>query len=383
MIRFFAALFAVILAVAALGAIGVRHIVHTPKGGDLSVVIEVQAGARMRPVLDQLGEAQVMRAPFLVYLYARAMKLANVRSGLYTLSASQSPLEMLAILREGRVLMQSFTVAEGLNRWQIRALLVAKHWMTAAQFDALCDDKAFLAEHHIPGPTCEGYLYPETYKFARGSSPKEIFVAQFSAYKRQITKAMAHPRGPVPLSEQQFVTLASIVEKETGASEERPRIACVFFNRLKAKPTWKLETDPTVIYAATLQDPNFNGNITRWHLHGMKSPYNTYQVVGLPAGPISSPGAGAFAAVAAPVDCDDFFFVSKNHGRHQFCPTLACHKAAVKKYQIDYFRHARPPSNLGVPPGPEVQSTPTSRRQPVGGRVHRRGRRQHHQGSSR
>lgn len=374
MIRFIAALFAVLLAVSAAAAVGVRHLVHTPAGGDLSVVIEVQAGARMRPVLDQLGQAQVLRAPLVVYLYARLFKIATVRSGLYTLSASQTPLEMLAVLREGRVLMQSFTLAEGLNRWQIRALFVAKQWMTATQFDALCDDKSFLSEHHIPGPSCEGYLYPETYKFARGSSPKEIFVALFSAYKRQIAKAMAHPSGPVTLSEQQFVTLASIVEKETGASEERPRIACVFFNRLKAKPTWKLETDPTVIYAATLQDPNFNGNITRWHLHGMKSPYNTYQVVGLPAGPISSPGAGAFAAVAAPIDCDDFFFVSKNHGRHQFCPTLACHKAAVKKYQIDYFRRSRPPSDLGVPPGPEATSTPESRRAPVGGRTHRRGR---------
>jgi UPF0755 protein len=368
-IRFFAALFAVLLAIAMMGALGIRHIVHTPKGGDLSVVIEVQPGARLRPVLDQLGEAQVIRAPWAVYLYARAFKIATVRSGLYTLSASQSPKEILTVLREGRVLMQSFTVAEGLNRWQIRDLLVAKSWMTAGQFDALCDDKNFLAEHHIPGPTCEGYLYPETYKFARGTSPKEIFAAQFAAYKRQVKKAMAVARGPVPLDERQFVTLASIVEKETGASEERPRIACVFFNRLKAKPTWKLETDPTVIYAATLQDPNFNGNITRWHLHQMQSPYNTYQVVGLPMGPISSPGAGAFMAVAAPMDCDDYFFVSKNHGRHQFCPTLACHRAAVKRYQIDYFRHSRPPADLGVPPGPEAESTPVTRRRPVGGKV--------------
>lgn len=380
-IRFFAVIFSAALAVAALAAFGVRHVVHTPLGGDLAVVIEVSHGARLRPVLDQLGQAKVLRAPWAVYLYARAWRIANVRSGLYTISASQSPREILAILREGRVLMQSITVAEGLNRWQIRALMVGKSWMTAAQFDALCDDKAFLAENHVPGPSCEGFLYPETYKFARGTPAKDIFVAQFAAYRRQMARARAAAKTPVPLNELEFATLASIVEKETGAPEERPRIACVFYNRLKAKPKWKLETDPTVIYAATLQDPNFNGNITRWHLHKMQSPYNTYQVVGLPVGPISSPGAGALAAVANPVPCEDFFFVSKNHGRHQFCPTLACHLAAVKRYQVDYFRHARPPENLGVPPAPEARSTPESRRRPVGGRPrHRSGRSHGHSG---
>jgi UPF0755 protein len=378
-IRFFAVILAAALGAALCVTLWVRHSIHTPHGGDVTVVIEVQQGARLRPVLDQLGEAQVLRTPWMVYLYARATKAATVRSGLYTLSASQSPQEILTVLREGRVLMQSFTIAEGLNRWQIRNLLVTKQWMTAPQFDALCDDKAFLQEHHIPGPTCEGYLYPETYKFARGTSPKDIFAAQFAAYRRQITKYMARANTPVPLDERQFVTLASIVEKETGASEERPRIACVFYNRLKAKPTWKLETDPTVIYAATVLDPNFNGNIKSWHLHRMQSPYNTYQIVGLPVGPISSPGAGALAAVAAPSACDDFFFVSKNHGRHQFCPTLSCHRAAVQRYQVDYFKNSRPPEQLGVPPGPEVESTPSSRRRPVGGRSrhHRRARSSH------
>jgi UPF0755 protein len=374
-IRFLAVFFVGLTALAVVGSLSVRHVVHTPKGGDLAVVIEVQQGARLRPVLDQLGQAQVLRAPWAVYAYARAMHVATVRSGLYTISAKQTPLEILTTLKEGRVVMQSITVAEGLNRWQIRGLMVDKSWMTPGQFDALCDDKAFLAEQHIPGPTCEGYLYPETYKFARGTPPKDIFAAQFAAYRRQVAKAMAHTLGPVPLNERQFTTLASIVEKETGASEERPHIACVFFNRLKAKPTWKLETDPTVIYAATLQDPNFNGNITRWHLHKMQSPYNTYQVVGLPVGPISSPGARAMAAVAQPAACDDFFFVSKNHGRHQFCPTLDCHRAAVKKYQVDYFRPARSPENSGVQPGPEAASTPHSRKRPNGG--HSRSRKPH------
>ena len=143
------------------------------------------------------------------------------------------------------------------------------------------------------------------------------------------------------LDDLQFTTLASIVEKETGAAKERPRIACVFYNRMKESPPWRLETDPTVIYAATLADPNFDGNIKRSHLRTFDHPYNTYKRRGLPPGPIASPGRAALEAVKSPSDCGDFFFVSMNNGEHVFCPTYDCHKAAVQKWQIEYFRNKR------------------------------------------
>lgn len=355
-----------------------RHTMRTPVGGELAVVIEVQQGARLRGVLAELAGAKVLRHPDVVYVVARARKQTQVRVGTYKIMATQSPEEILAMLREGRVLLERITVAEGLNRWQVRDLLVHKQWMSAAQFDALCDDKTFLHAQKVPGPSCEGYLYPETYTMARGTPPKEIFAAFFAAYRQQIKRAMAHVQAPIKLSEREFATLASIVEKETGAAHERPHIACVFYNRMLAKPPWKLETDPTVIYAATLLDPNFNGNITRYHLHKMMSPYNTYMVVGLPPGPISNPGAGALKAVAEPMQCPDYFFVSKNHGEHIFCPTLACHLAGVKTFQVDYFRRAKaglplPTDESGTSP---AQAAPAPARSKKARAAHRRKLRQ-------
>ena len=345
-----------------------RHVMRTAQGADLAVVVEVPPGARLRSVLGELARQDVLRHPDVVYVFARLRKQTQVKTGTYKVMASQTPEEILRTLREGRVLLERVTVAEGLNRWQVRDILVHKQWMTPAQFEALCDDGAFLKASHLPGPSCEGFLFPETYTFARGTSPKEIFSAFFAAYRAQIKKAMAQMQGPVKLNEREFVTLASIVEKETGAPHERPHIACVFYNRMLAKPPWKLETDPTVIYAATLLDPKFNGNLTRYHLHKMQSPYNTYMVVGLPPGPISNPGAGALAAVAKPMQCPDYFFVSKNHGEHIFCPTLQCHLAGVKTYQIDYFRRAKaglPLPTDGAEPPPVQAAPPPARRRAV------------------
>lgn len=329
--------------------------------------MQIKRGMRLRFVLDELARKDVLRHPGWLYVYARLFGQTQVRTGSYQFMGALSPLEVLSILAEGRVMLESFTVAEGLNRWQVRDLLRQHRWLTAEQFDVLCDDAHFLQTNRLPGPTCEGYLYPETYKFARGVTPEAIFETMFLAYRRALAALTAEHGGqlklPMPLNERQMITLASIVEKETGAPEERPHIACIFYNRLKATPPWRMETDPTVIYAATLADPNFNGNLTRRHLHELDNPYNTYRVYGLPPGPIANPGLKALEAVVSPTACHDFFFVSSNNGQHIFCPTLGCHKAAVDKWQIEYFRRPRPPKSVAahvVPKQPhEMNSTTT------------------------
>ena len=329
---------------------------RTPVGGSVETTITIKRGTTLRPVLHELHDKGVLSHPDWLYAYARARRTAQVMLGTYEIQSSQNPVQILSMLLEGRVQLESFTMAEGLNRWQVRALLHAAGWMTPAQFDALCDDAKFLADSHLPGPTCEGYLFPETYKFARGVPPSAILQTMFAAYHRVIADVMQDPQMAVPLNEGQFATLSSIVEKETGASQERPHIACVFYNRLKAKPPWRLETDPTVIYAATLTDPNFDGNLTRNHLR-LEHPYNTYHIYGLPPGPIANPGRAAFQAVAHPADCKDFFFVSSNNGQHIFCPDLTCHNAAVTKWQVEYFRgkhrsHPKAPPPAAAAPAP-------------------------------
>jgi UPF0755 protein len=309
-----------------------------PAGGGATSVIEVERGATIKPILDQLAADGVLERPRWLYWYARLAGTTEIRAGRYEIAAQQSPLEIAETLHRGQVRMATFTIAEGLNRWQVRDVLVAGGWMDAEQFEVLCDDRAFLEKHDIPGPTCDGYLYPETYKLARGVAPEAVFAAMLAAHSEAFAAATKNGRGPLDLDHRELVTLASIVEKETSAPVERPRIACVFYNRLTAKPTWRLDTDPTVIYAATLTDPAFDGNLKRSHLRKLHHPYNTYKVTGLPPGPIANPGEAALSAVVSPSSCRDFFFVSKNNGTHQFCPTLDCHNRAVQKWQIDYFR---------------------------------------------
>ena len=319
-----------------------RHVLETPLGPQEAptlAVLDVQRGDTLRPVLNELAGRGVLAHPRLLYAFARYRHLTRLHSGRYEIGSDLSPRAILKVLNDGKVLYEDVTLAEGLNRWTVRAALAQAEWMSPDAFDRWCDDPDFLAHNQIPGPTCEGYLFPDTYKFARGVPPQGIFQKMFSAYKEAYKSVVhAHGFGPLALNEREFVTLAAIVEKETGVAAERPRIACVFYNRLRARPQWRLETDPTVIYAATLADPNFTGNLTRKLLHGLDSPYNTYRIFGLPRGPIANPGRAAMEAVAQPLLCKDYFFVANNAGEHIFCPTLRCHAEAVQTWQVQYFR---------------------------------------------
>lgn len=331
-----------VLAIAAAGALVFTVANHVDQAIEQEHSFTVGRGDHLKSILDKLGDAGVLERPRWVYLFARASKNTSVKTGMYRIEPTTTPRELLEILGEGRVLTESFSFPEGYNRWQIRDILAEEKWMEAKRFDELCDDTKFLKKYGVPGPTCEGYLFPETYTFARGVSPENIFGTIFGEWKKAYEAVVAaHGNGPLDFDARQFMTLASIVEKETGAAQERPRIACVFYNRLTAQPKWRLETDPTVIYAATLEDPNFDGNLKSYHLRQLENPYNTYKNVGLPPGPIASPGRAALNAVAKPSSCDDFFFVSKNNGEHVFCPTYECHLKNVQKWQVQYFRKKR------------------------------------------
>ncbi len=305
------------------------------------VLITVASGASLRAALTDLEKAGLLADSETTYYWARVKEKTAIRSGTYRFTGGESAAELLRVLNVGRVITERLTIPEGLNRWQIRELMVREGWMDAESFDRLCDDESLLQAHAIPAKSCEGFLFPETYTLARGLLPQKIFSLLYQTYRSQFDQLVQGGGGPLELGELEFVTLASIVEKETGAVHERPRIACVFYNRLRAKPAWRLETDPTVIYAATLEDPNFDGNIKRYHLRKMDNPYNTYKNFGLPPGPIASPGLAALRAVRSPSDCADFFFVSKNNGEHIFCPTLGCHNRAVQTWQVEYFRKKR------------------------------------------
>ncbi|MDX1649878.1 MAG: endolytic transglycosylase MltG, partial [Myxococcota bacterium] len=218
------------------------------------------------------------------------------------------------------------TVPEGFEAREIAARVAEVAEVAVDSVRALVADTALADRLGVPGPTLEGYLFPETYHFARGLAPRALAEAMVEEFLRawEPLAPKARARG---LSMREVVTLASIVEKETAVPEERPLVSAVFHNRLARG--MRLETDPTVIYGI----PDFDGNLRRVHLEDETNPYNTYRIPGLPPGPIANPGAEALRATVEPADVDYLFFVSRNDGSHVFSETWRAHANAVNRYQ--------------------------------------------------
>jgi UPF0755 protein len=178
-----------------------REYLSKPVGGYQSITISVESGDTLRPVLSQLEETKFLRHSDVLYLYARLTDSAAIRIGSYEFYPNQSPVAILQDLGRGRVVTESLTIVEGLNRWQIRDGLAKAGWIDAQEFDELCDDEAFLRTQKIPGPNCEGYLFPETYMFARGVSPKTLFETFFKSYKATFHRVVQGKNGPMKLGE--------------------------------------------------------------------------------------------------------------------------------------------------------------------------------------
>jgi UPF0755 protein len=180
---------------------------------------------------------------------------------------------------------------------------------------------------NVPADSFEGYLFPDTYFFPRGVLAKDIITTMVNRFWTQFGVDWKERADELGLSVHEVITLASIIEKETGVSSERPIISSVFHNRLKKR--MRLESDPTVIYGIS----DFDGNITRKHLD-THTPYNTYRIRGLPPGPIANPGAAAIESALFPAETDYLFFVSKKDRTHKFSTTILEHNRAVRKYQL-------------------------------------------------
>jgi len=251
---------------------------------------------------------------------------AQLHAGEYVLSAALAPGEILGRIAEGRVKTYEVVVPEGFTLAQIAKRLGTAGLVDPESFLALARDPEIATAIGVEGSTLEGYLFPETYRIPRGLPAEaiaRILVAEFFEAWREI-ELLAQEQG---LSMRDTVTLASIVEKETGDPQERLLIASVFRNRLERG--MRLETDPTVIYGI----PDFDGNLRRRDLENADNPYNTYRILGLPPGPIASPGADALRAVVEPADTDFLYFVSRNDGTHTFSRSYREHVLAVNKYQ--------------------------------------------------
>jgi UPF0755 protein len=323
------------LAATAVGAWMLKQRLDPSEPGSVTAApFTVERGHGLRQVANALEARGLVRDADALVLLARLRgPAAVVKAGEYEVSPGWSSAEILDHLVAGRVRTYRAVLPEGIRATEIAERLGEAGLADRDAFLRIVRDERFAHSLGVPAPTLEGYLYPETYELPRDLEAGElarILVEQFNAAWLEI-----EPQARVlELSKHEIVTLASIVEKETASSEERPLIAAVFLNRLRRG--MRLETDPTVIYG--IED--FDGNLRRRHLLDASNPYNTYRIAGLPPGPIASPGVDALRAVVRPADTDYLYFVSKNDGTHHFSKTYREHVNAVNRYQKS-GRHRR------------------------------------------
>ena len=327
-------LIASIICLSGLGAIffGYNHLMHyatTPTGmASGEIFVTVNRGQSLKETAQILETHGLINQPFKFRLLAR-IKGADkrIQAGEYILASTLSPGDILDKMVLGKVRLYKFTVPEGSNLNQIADIIDSAGLADRQEFLQLANDTRFIESIGNGAVSLEGYLFPDTYFFPKNVAAERIIETMIDRLQSEITDGWIQRASEINLTMHEVITLASIIEKETGAAAERSLISSVFHNRLKKK--MRLETDPTVIYGIK----NFDGNLTRKHLE-TKTPYNTYRMSGLPPGPIASPGKAAIEAALYPAKTSYLFFVSKKDGTHQFSTNLADHNRAIRKYQL-------------------------------------------------
>jgi UPF0755 protein len=291
------------------------------------IQLEVRQGAAVRAVLAELEARGALADRRGVELQLRVRGWPQVKSGRYEIPARASPAEILRQLAEGRVVLEALTVVEGWTFADMRRVVEAHPHVNVTLRDKEIPELMAAIGHRGEHP--EGRFFPDTYRFAAGTSDRDLYALAYRKMADALEAAWQARAKDLPLADSyQALTLASIVEKETGLASERPRIAGVFITRLKRN--MRLQTDPTVIYGI---GPTYDGNIRERHLR-TDTPYNTYTRAGLPPTPIALPSREAIEAVMHPQETGDIFFVATGagDGSHVFSATLEEHNAAVARY---------------------------------------------------
>ena len=318
-----------VLVLASVWLVGdMLHFIRTPASSEpAEVVMEVPVGTSVQALSDLLyGQGLVRSAGKFRWLVRFKGAARQIKAGEYQLSTGLRPGELLNKIIRGEVRLHQITFPEGYTLKQMAELLEASKLVNAERFIAAATDPPFVRSLSIPAASLEGYLFPDTYRFARGLPVETVlrsFVTMFNQHFGPVQEEQARKLG---FTRHQVVILASVVEKETAAAEERQLIAGVFLNRLRRRI--RLQSDPTVIYGLR----NFDGNLTRAHLQ-KDTPYNTYTRRGLPIGPICNPGAASIQAVLNPTSTPYLYFVAKKDGTHHFSTNLVEHNAAVLRHQ--------------------------------------------------
>lgn len=295
--------------------------------GDETVDVTVDAGTSARQVAERLEDAGLVDHPGAFTLYARLRGAGSgLKSGQYRLRKSASWEELLDAIRSGRVVTHPVTIPPGFTLRQIAPRVADVAGVPADSVLALARDSALAEELGVPGPHLEGYLFPETYRFAAGISPREALAAMARRYREFWGPDERARLDSLDMTEREVVTLASIVEREARVAGERPVIAGVYANRLEEG--MRLQADPTVQYL--LDRPKERLLYADIERVG-DDPYNTYTHAGLPPGPIASPGAPSLRAALNPADVPYLYFVARPDGSHVFTRTREEHVAAKER----------------------------------------------------
>jgi UPF0755 protein len=321
--------------------------IHDPyKGYDAAEqFVEIPAGAGAAEIRRRLIDAKVIRDELAFRAALRWTGVAQeLKAGEYRFDRPMSAADVVEKIARGDVYGRRLTFPEGLTIRDMARVYEEREFGTAADFITAAGDASLIEDLDPDAPDLEGYLFPETYTLPRGTAPARLIAMMVNRFRfvyDETLQAQAREQG---MSTREVVTLASLVEKETGKQEERALVAAVYRNRMRIG--MGMQADPTIVYALQ-KEGRYDGNIRREHL-AMDSPYNTYKHPGLPPGPIASPGAASLRAALNPADVKYLYFVSRNDGTHVFAETLAEHNANVREFQVLYFRRQREAAGAGT-----------------------------------
>lgn len=317
------------LMAAILISVHLMIVFFTPYQGE-NIQFTVKPGEGFSSINYRLMKNKIIDNGRLFHYYTKYKDSLNkFKAGTYEIQSGQHMGDILTTLTEGVPILTSVTFPEGKNMFEFGKILEAKGITSYEDFIKECRDPENIKSLGVDAPSLEGYLFPDTYKFAPKTPAKQVVQAMIRLTQNKIKDL---DFGKSFLSKHEVIILASIVEKETGAKRERPTIAGVYLNRLKKK--MRLQADPTTIYGIW---ENFDGNLKKKHLL-QKTDYNTYKMSGLPLGPIANPSLAAIKAVLNPEKHNYIYFVSKNDGTHVFTPTYKEHLKAVDYWQKNYSR---------------------------------------------
>jgi UPF0755 protein len=302
----------------AASPLGESHVPHT---------IAIPKGTSFSRIVDILDEAGLVKHRRLFYLLAFSQHAAgHIRAGEYELASSMTPHAIIKKMVRGEIIEYPVTFPEDWTIKEFAARLASKNLVDEKTFMRLAVDRDFLTSLGIEGSSLEGFLYPDTYRFDRSMDVREIIQIMVSQFWKKVTPKMQDRARELGFTLSEFITLASMIGKESGYSEEKPLIAAVFHNRLKKG--MKLQSDPTAVYDLLGSDVT----ITRNDLLN-NNIYNTYRISGLPPGPIANPGIDSLQAALHPAAVKYLFFVSRKDGTHQFSENFAGHNEAISRYQ--------------------------------------------------